>query len=547
MNEKRNFDYKRLHPFKWYILENFPFLEDSIDVLTNYQLFCKLGEMYNKEIDAINTLGIQVEGITDWFDNLDVQEEVNNKLDEMAESGELEEIIGAYLNTKALICFDTIADMKSSENLVDGSYAKTLGYYSKNDGGMGTYKIRNITNDDVIDEGHIIELSDDNLIAELITDKVNVKQFGAKGDNLTDDLQAFQNAIDYVNENGTLYVPKGVYKISSTINTKSSISIIGEDDVPKIIFTGTGVLFNITGHPNIDYEYETKPRDTSSELKPILKQLCLTTGELHGKGKANTTAINFNTTNDTIMARGFLDNIHILHFDIGINIGKYHFYLMNFIRLNLTMNNTGIKTNNDRVDSGEKISITDGLFDTNKVGIEFTGADYDMNILNTSIDFNKCFIYASGNVVDDSRKIVIDGCHYETNDDDYVFSSDDPHGFLFGILQGTSIFITNSKFSTRSADTLFFANGRSGGTYIHFDNNRLEFKAGYYNDVQVVPYLYYFNQDENFIVTAKNNDSVVFTKPLSFRQAINSVPRNCLSLCKWNSNKKFRKFNCRFS
>lgn len=224
------------------------------------------------------------------------------------------------------------------------------------------------------------------------------------------------------------------------------------------------------------------------------------------------------------MARGFIDNIHILHFDIGINIGKYHFYLMNFRRLNLTMNNTGIKTNNDRVDSGEKISITDCLFDTNKVGIEFTGADYDMNILNTSIDFNKCFIYASGNVIDDSRKIVIDGCHYETNDDDYVFSSDEPHGFLFGILQGTSIFITNSKFSTRSADTLFFANGRSGGTYIHFDNNRLEFKAGYYNDVKVVPYLYYFNQDENFIVTAKNNDSVVFTKPLSFRQAINSVP-----------------------
>jgi hypothetical protein len=112
MNEKKNFDYKRLHPFKWYILENFPFLEDSIDVLTNYQLFCKLGEMYNKEVDAINTLGVQVEGLTDWFDDLDVQDEIDNKLDEMAESGELEEIIASYLNTNALICFDTVSDMK---------------------------------------------------------------------------------------------------------------------------------------------------------------------------------------------------------------------------------------------------------------------------------------------------------------------------------------------------------------------------------------------------------------------------------------------------
>lgn len=93
MNDKRNFDYKRLHPFKWYILENYPFLEDSIDALTNYELFCKLGKMYNKQVDAINTLGVQVEGITDWFDNLDVQDEINNKLDAMVEDGTMDEII----------------------------------------------------------------------------------------------------------------------------------------------------------------------------------------------------------------------------------------------------------------------------------------------------------------------------------------------------------------------------------------------------------------------------------------------------------------------
>lgn len=97
MSEKFNFDYKKLHPFKWYILENFPFLEDSIDTLTNYQLFCKLGEMYNKEVDSINTLGIQVEGLTDWFDNLDVQDEINNKLDEMATDGTLENIINQQI------------------------------------------------------------------------------------------------------------------------------------------------------------------------------------------------------------------------------------------------------------------------------------------------------------------------------------------------------------------------------------------------------------------------------------------------------------------
>lgn len=192
--EDINFDYKRLHPFKWFILENYPFLEDSIDVLTNYQLFCKLGEMYNKQVDAINILGVQVENITDWFDNLDVQEEINNKLDEMTESGELQEIISSYLNSKAIFCFDNISDMKNATNLIDGSYARTLGYYSKNSGGGSTYKIRNITNDDVIDEKFIIEMNDpeNNLIAELIyNNEINVDQIGAYGDGVHDDISFF--------------------------------------------------------------------------------------------------------------------------------------------------------------------------------------------------------------------------------------------------------------------------------------------------------------------------------------------------------------------
>ena len=219
MNEKRNFDYKRLHPFKWYILENFPFLEDSIDVLTNYQLFCKLGEMYNKQVDAINTLGVQVEGITDWFDNLDVQDEVNNKLDEMAESGELEEIIGAYINTRAIFGFDNVSEMQNATNLIDGSYARTLGYYTKNDGGSGLYKIRNVTTDDEIDNGLIIPISS-TLVAELIIQNhtVSIKQFGAKGDEVNDESAIFQTAIDNVPNGTTIYVPVGNYLMNNKIS-----------------------------------------------------------------------------------------------------------------------------------------------------------------------------------------------------------------------------------------------------------------------------------------------------------------------------------------
>ena len=45
----------------------------------------------------------------------EVQEEVNNKLDEMAENGDLQEIIEAYLDSAAVWGFDTVADMQSAK------------------------------------------------------------------------------------------------------------------------------------------------------------------------------------------------------------------------------------------------------------------------------------------------------------------------------------------------------------------------------------------------------------------------------------------------
>lgn len=97
------FEYKKLTPFKWFVLENFPFIEADFDALTEWQLFCKLGKEINKVINSTNTLGTQVENlttfVTNYFDNLDVQEEVNAKLNEMAQDGTLAQIINQEIFT----------------------------------------------------------------------------------------------------------------------------------------------------------------------------------------------------------------------------------------------------------------------------------------------------------------------------------------------------------------------------------------------------------------------------------------------------------------
>ena len=174
------FDYKNLTPFKWFVLENFPFIEADFDALTEWQLFCKLGKEMNKIIDSENTLGTQMENVTNafielqnyvnnYFENLDVQDEINNKLNQMAESGELTEIIAQYLQLAGLLCFNTVNDMKNATNLVNGSFVKTFGKNNYNDGYGEFYKIRNITNTDVVDNINIIALNNSNiLIAELI-------------------------------------------------------------------------------------------------------------------------------------------------------------------------------------------------------------------------------------------------------------------------------------------------------------------------------------------------------------------------------------------
>ena len=116
--------------------------------------------------------------VNDYFDDLNVQTEVNNKLDEMLENGELEQIIEQFLQSTSIWCFDTIADLKQATNLIAGSYAKTLGYYAKDDGGGSLYYItakgENETTDDIFKV-----LINTDYVGNLITlDKMNSMQFG---------------------------------------------------------------------------------------------------------------------------------------------------------------------------------------------------------------------------------------------------------------------------------------------------------------------------------------------------------------------------------
>ena len=170
-------------PFVRFVASAVPMVFDNS--LSYYEALCALWKYIQSMTDVINnnaTLEDEfIEKVNEletyvntYFDNLDVQTEINNKLDAMVEAGTLADIISQYLDSTAIFGFDTVADMVDAANLTNGSYARTLGYTTLNDGGGALYKIRTITNDDVVDGINIIAMNDaDNtLVAELIKEPV---------------------------------------------------------------------------------------------------------------------------------------------------------------------------------------------------------------------------------------------------------------------------------------------------------------------------------------------------------------------------------------
>jgi len=217
---------------KNFILQNFPFLEDDFDAVDDYALFCKIcGFMIeelkkqNIKMDSFETKLIEFQN---YFDNLDVQEEVDNKLDEMYENGQLQSLIEQFIDLTVTFTYPTVADMKDATNLVNGQFTKTIGFYSSDDNGGALYRVRTLTSYDTIDEITLIALNEPTLVAELIiTDEMNVKQFGAKGDGITDDTDSIQLAF---NTCKNIIINNGTYMVDASVsvkpNSNSNIKLI---------------------------------------------------------------------------------------------------------------------------------------------------------------------------------------------------------------------------------------------------------------------------------------------------------------------------------
>lgn len=103
----KKWEFRRAPYFRRCIIEQFPFIAEDFDAVTTYELLCKVVQYLNNCIKILNEQGQAIDElvklvldlesfVNNFFDNLDVQEEINNKLDDMAKSGILSDYLARF-------------------------------------------------------------------------------------------------------------------------------------------------------------------------------------------------------------------------------------------------------------------------------------------------------------------------------------------------------------------------------------------------------------------------------------------------------------------
>lgn len=229
-------------PFKFYCQKVIPLAFDesmsyyeTLCALTSYikdTLIPAVNENANAIVELQNLYTELKEYVDNYFENLDIQTEINNKLDQMAEDGTLANIISQYIQLESLLIYDNVADMCAATNVVNGSTCETLGFYTKGDNGAAKYKIRTIQNTDIVNNINLFAITNDNiLVAELIVDhnNINICQFGAKHNENCDTIMTY--ILSILEDGDTVFVPNGYFKFTNPIEINKVVTFKGTSNV----------------------------------------------------------------------------------------------------------------------------------------------------------------------------------------------------------------------------------------------------------------------------------------------------------------------------
>lgn len=170
--------YTNQKPFRFWCQKVLPLVYD--DSISYYELLCKVVHYLNNVIKDISSMGHNIDDLLDafiklqdyvnnYFDNLDLQGEVNNVIERMIKDGTFSALFGTA---------DTVEVMQNTLYSV-GRFVTTEGYYYKGDGGNNTY----ITTSESVNDLSIKSKKVDDLYFTAV-EIFNAKKFDGSGSNV---------------------------------------------------------------------------------------------------------------------------------------------------------------------------------------------------------------------------------------------------------------------------------------------------------------------------------------------------------------------------
>lgn len=306
---------------------------------------------------------------------------------------------------------------------------------------------------------------------------INVKDFGAVGDGVTDDTAAIKSAVASLNENGgILYFPTGTYVVSVASNSEDIITLNSDKEIELDFFKST-MQMTTNGYPNynivnaknctnvevrngklvgdrLTHDYVTTDsshcwgmgvRSTNNELCNILNmEISEMTGDAVTTSNSSTGTTNINdcnlhhcrrmgitivesdvvnVNNTNIQYIGTFDNITGVNPMSGINIEpSAEDATINYVSIN--------NANIDNTTSYGVINVSENALkiDINNSKIEYLYINQNANITNSELTYKTTRTGSIRNsVIKDSyiyknesdfalENTIVDNCTFESND-----------------------------------------------------------------------------------------------------------------------------------
>lgn len=319
-----------------------------------------------------------------------------------------------------------------------------------------------------VQDGAISEVKlNDELKLKTINNYVTPEMFGAKGDGVTDDTNAFQQALS---SGKVVKLANKSYKVSQLVINTTGSSIIGSGSARTTIICATGIEL-------------TDATNTKLKGFTIWSGLPLASERTNNDG----TGINLNAdTSSTSITREQFDDIIVSGYYIGINSNGLWTVEFRNIRVDycwyafVLTNGFGANFTNCYFTSSNRVL----LYITNK------GFSLAFNSCNFGIKNTDSFIFANG----ENSVVLFNSCNLECDD---VVTYQEGSRYIFYTDKGTYVFNACTLWSNIGTSDVYFFRGNNYSRFILNQSIQRLYYGGQYSSN-------WFNPSDTELVSIDN-------------------------------------------